>query len=472
PDGQATFNSITNNGTLTLESDENGTASLIVDNYTGNDAEIELYASTNYWHYVSSPVQSLDATAFGTPNLAAYYESRISNSQDVGWIAYDGYRYTDGTTSDTTFSTLSVGIGYDYYNTVTNTLSLSGSLNTSGPSISLAYNSKGTDPDYPGSQGFNLLGNPFTSCLDWDQITLDPSITGAIYFTYNGSYASYVNGVGTNGGAGTIPPMQGFFVKTLAQGTSVTLSEDARVHNISQISYKGDSEVIPLIRLKLENNLKSDEAVVRFDEKATAEFDNLLDALKFSQTGNGTGIWTKTGNINFSINGLPFPDNKVEIPVGIYTAESGNTTITGSQIEGLENYNIVLTDKLTGTSIILKESGSYAFQSQTGIVSDRFILAISNISTPVPEITLPEDMFKIYSSRGILYIQSLSETWDSQPGTVSIYDLFGRRIVQKDNVSWSNGEIKELSLNAANGIYIVEIKSKSLKFIGKFNFNK
>ncbi|MFZ2339437.1 MAG: hypothetical protein WAW07_06895 [Bacteroidales bacterium] len=466
-----------NSGIIALYSGANGTASIIVDTYnreTGGEEYIEIYLTGGNWHYISSPVTSLSVSDFGTQDLAAYYECRISSNQDNGWIAYDGYRYNDETISDTTFSVLSVGQGYDYYNLTTSSPYFSGILNTSGPTISLTYNSKGTTPDYPGAQGFNLLGNPFPSCLDWDQIasTLDPSISKAIYFTYNGNFASYVNGVGTNNGTATIPPMQGFFVKTYAQGTSVALNEEARVHNTSQIRYKGDSEIIPLIRLKIENQLRSDESVVRFDDKATDQVDNLFDAYKFSQTGNGVGIWTVTENVNYSINGLPFPETKAEIAVGIYNAGAESSKITGAEIIGLDDYNVILTDKLTNTSVDLKKAGSYSFQAQGGIVSDRFVVTVSNVSTGVPEIPAIEKSFNVYSAHGNIYIQSLSETWDLQTCTVNIYDLYGRRILQKSNLSWSKGEIKEINLSGTNGIYLVEIKSKSLKFIGKIKFNK
>ncbi len=427
------------------------------------------------WHYISSPVTSLSVDNFGTQDLAAYYENRISSEQDAGWIAYDGYRYSsDEIISDTTFSELSVGQGYDYRNSTTSTPYFSGILNTSGPTISLAYNSKGTTPDYPESQGFNLLGNPFSSCLDWDQIasTLDPSISKAIYFTHNGDFASYANGVGTNDGTGTIPPMQGFFVKTYSQGTSVTLSKGARVHNTSQIRYKGDSRAIPLIRLNIENSQKSDESVIRFDDQATDKVDILFDALKFTKTGNRIGIWTTTGNVDFSINGLPFPESKLEIPVGIYNAGAENSKISVTEIDELDDYNVILTDKLTNKSVDLKKAGSYSFQTQGGIVNNRFVITVSNVSTEVSEIPANVKPFNIYSANENIYIQSLSETWDLQTCTVNIYDLYGRRIQQKSNMSWSKGEVKEINLSGPNGIYLVEIKSKSLRFIGKTNFNK
>ncbi len=465
-----------NSGTLYLWSATNGLASLIAGDYTretGGTENINLYLRGGGWHYISTPVSSFPSSGIGSENLAAYYENRISSNQDLGWIAYDGYRYADGSISDTTFSELSPGTGYDYYHQDTRYITFSGSLNTKGVNVNLAYNSKGTIPDYPESQGFNLVGNPFTSCLDWDQIasTLDPVVSSAIYFTYNGIFASYVNGVGTNGGTATIPPMQGFFTKTNAPA-SLFLNEGARVHNPIQLTYKGDPEKIPLIRLKIDNELKSDETVIRFDEKATYSVDNNFDAYKFSQTGNGIGIWTITENVSFSINALPFPNSNIEIPVGIYNSDAELTKITCTELEDLDDYTIILTDKQSNVSVDLKESNSYTFLSNTGTVSDRFEITISNISTGLPEIPVNDIQFNIYSGMGMIYIKLLDDKWDMQSGSVIVYDLSGRMIYQTNNNTWSTHEIKEIPLNAPAGIYFVEIKSKNLKFVGKLNFNK
>jgi hypothetical protein len=139
---------------------------------------------------------------------------------------------------------------------------------------------------------------------------LDPSISQAIYFNQSGSVASWVGGLGTNGGTATIPPMQGFFVKAYTKNKSITLPTSARVHSVTQTRYKKGLEIIPLIRLKIEDPLNSDDAVVRFDDKATTGVDNAFDAYKFSKNGSSVDIWTTTSGADLSINGLPFPNPK------------------------------------------------------------------------------------------------------------------------------------------------------------------
>ena len=99
-----------------------------------------------------------------------------------------------------------------------------GNLNTSDETESLSFTS-GSDNS---TQGWNCLGNPFSSGLDWDAITKPTGVDNAIYFTVNNTLASYVDGVSNNGATGLIPPMQGFFVKANQSGLitySASLSE-------------------------------------------------------------------------------------------------------------------------------------------------------------------------------------------------------------------------------------------------------
>jgi hypothetical protein len=479
PTGKATFSSLINNGTLNLESDATGIASLILVSYTDNGTEnIEMYLTgggdefTYPWHYISSPVTSLSTDVFTTGtgqsyDLAAYYEDHTSPDHSLRWIAWDGYDYSiDGYPAPplVTFNTLEPGKGYNIYfyeSSVEKTFG--GTLNTTDEAESLSYTT-GSSND---TQGWNLLGNPFTSGLNWNDITKPAGVDNAIYFNSNGTFASYVGGVGTPAGtSGLIPPMQGFFVKANQTGQSITLPASARVHSFHS-RYKGDEETIPLIRLKIESQKASDETVIRFDEKANSTFDSELDAYKFSKTGTSVGLWTVNGTVSYSINSIPFPETEAEVSVGINVSESGNYKLTVNQLQGLDNYSVYLIDKTAGITTDLKTTSTISFASSKGMVTDRFIIKIIDVTTGIENPVLSENKFKIYASKDLISIQTLSDEWDGKSGSIDLLDMTGRTISKINNSEFWKGSLIQIPATGYKGVCFVKLQSGVMRYVGK-----
>lgn len=467
---------LANNGTLKLNSSSTGIASLMLKTYIDNGTEeIQLFLSGGptspyKWHYISSPVSSLLASVFtGTSNnLAQYIESRIEDNQNNGWVASNGYRYVpEASLGGPLFSNLEIGKGYNYYFTSDFTYTFGGTFNTADKEVTLYFHS-GVGPVYPDAQGFNLLGNPFSSSLDWGQIDdgLAATTSKAIYFNTGGTFASWNNNVGSPlGTTGTILPMQGFFVKNYTDLKTITLPASARTHS-SQNRYTGTSSM-SLIRLKIENQANIDDAVVRFDDKATAGVDNDFDTYKFSKTGGAVGIWTTLGNVDYSINGLPFPETRVEIPVAINSPVAESLKISVSQIEGLDNYNVTLTDKVNNFTIDLKNPANLSFVSPGGIVTDRFVLKISNIMTGIPEDKIRDKPFNIYYFNGILNVQTISDSWNGKSGDIKVIDLTGKLLTVENNIVFSKDEIRQIPVTIVKGIYLVELRSGTMRYVGK-----
>jgi hypothetical protein len=489
PQTSITVHRLVNNGTITLESspNESGVASILHRNYSGNGTTItRLYLSGGTtpegdfkWHYIAVPIENINVSNFATQDFAQYIESLVINeNNESGWVASDGFQYSSETDIGIEFSTLELGKGYNYYSSGGSTLSLTGNLNISDVDFPVTCGS-----GYPDYQGFNLVGNPFASCLDWDYIINNytpASINNAIYFTNNGKFPAYVNGVGVNGGTGTIPPLQGFFVHATSP-SSVYFPIEARTHNLDQYRYKkGCDEVqekkdtISLVRIKLETANDSTDFVVRFNKKASFMYDNKFDAYKFSKTAGDFSIWTTTGDIDYSINGLPFPDSKVEIPVGIKVTKTGTYKLSSNEIKLLENYSVTLRDLSTNSSFDLKKGEELTFEAPAGITENRFILSIANLTTEISPITAPEKKFSIYSSNGTLNVLSLSDEFGSLPGAVTVYDLTGRKVLQVNNLEWNgNGDLKQFGMNPAEkGLFIIEVKAGNKKYIEKVNINR
>ena len=478
PNAQVTLGTLANfTGTLTLESDATGIASLMVNTYFDSGTEnIELYlegdGDPNYkWHYISAPVSGATPSVFSgtTDNILIYRETEVLTDSSVytGWAWYDGFTSTD--VWGLLFTTIDVGRGYNVYHSSNHTFTFHGSLNTSFSSYSLSFS--GTDDVDTVRNGYNLLGNPFTCGLDWDEITGDASYptrtSKAVYFTKDNAPASNSNGVGTNGGSDSIPPMQGFFVKTYHSGKTIPVPASAKMHN-SFSRYK-NAVIIPLVRFEISKNDVTDETVVRFDNNALETLDYDFDALKIMRKDEDLLIWSKLFETEFSINGIPFPENSMDIPLVINSPKADSLKITATQIQGLEDYDLTLKDLDQNVNIDLNEINEYIFNADSGTVTDRFIFTVTNLASGLPDIfePEPEKAFNIYSSREILYISLAKDEWNGKRGDLRIYDITGKIVMQQKNIEWYKGVTKEISLNVAQGIYLVEICSATERFVGR-----
>jgi hypothetical protein len=475
PGALVTLGTLTKTGDLKLQSDASNISSLITNNSVS--ATIELFltgggTTTDYkWHYISTPVSTLPVTTFTgvTKDIVTYAEPRVSTDLAQGWIGYDGWIYSSETPAydfNYDFTALTPGNGYDYWDQLDNKFTFSGSLNVSNQAMALSYS--GT-----ANSGFNLLGNPFPSGLDWNEIltssdfTYPPNTSEGIYFTRAKKQCSYIGGVGIPADVtGIIPPMQGFFVKTYSTGNTINLSPAARTHTNIHPRYKGIG-TIPLVRLSISEAALSDETVIRFDEKAKTDLDYNFDALKVFDPSTNVGIYSLMGGQKYAINGQPFPDPLIEIPVAVNIAAAGNHTITSTQLQGLDNYDVYLVDNSTGFTVNLKTTQALSFSAVPGLITDRFILKVGNIITGNEDPVVQTGIFNIYSSFGNITIQTIADEWIGKTGSVRILDLAGRTVTDLRNTLFSRNSVTQIQSPGTAGIYVVEIRSGVMRYIGK-----
>ncbi len=514
PGAHVNLGNLINNGSLTLQSDATALSSLLISSYSGNDAVIGLFLSgglaggsgTQKWHYISSPVSSLPVSTFAptyTMNVVGWYDARVTTTLAQGWVAYDGYVYSSGGMGGPTFSSLTPGKGYDYYDSGDDQYTFSGQFNTSDVPFSLSY------AVVDSLHGFNLLGNPFSAGLNWDAIVNGGSYPAKtnkyISYTRDNTECTYINGVGNPGDVtGIIPPMQGFFVRTHSAGNTITLAASARTQSGNHLTYKA-LEVIPLVRLAFAEGSATDETVVRFDNNASKVLDNDFDGIKMFISTTNTQLYTALGGTNYAINGQPFPTDSIDIPVVVNLIAGGDHNISAIQIQGMDNYNLFLIDKTASTRTNLKSNPTVTFTALAGKFTDRFVLRITRPmvtsgsggdpippvvppvtdTTPVigsdpgsghdtvPVLTAIKDRtflngtFNIYPSFGSINIQDLSDDWDGLTGSVRVIDLMGKPVSDLQNAEFRRGDIIQVPAPVARGMYFVEIKSGMKRFVGK-----
>jgi hypothetical protein len=372
------------------------------------------------WHLISAPISGATANMF----LGLYLQNHTESTN----------AYTDITNPATP---LNVMQGYALWNNLAGTASFVGTLNTGAFSKGLTRT----------GQGWNLVGNPYASPIDWDAATgwTKTNINNATYIhrtadinpPYYG-WAAYVGGVGTNGGSRYIAPCQGFFVGVNASFTSGTLqmTNDVRTHNNATF-YK--DEVADIVRLEVSGNGFADETVIRFLDLATPGFDGDWDAGKlFEEIPEAAAIYSIENGM-MAINSLPTTNT---VPVGVNAGVPGEFTITATETS--EFADVILEDLLLGTFTDLK-SNSYTFNYDMNF-DNRFIVHF----TPLGVSENPADLVNIYSSQKDVYVSVPLNT----TGDIVVYNLMGQEVTRTQ----INGVLNKVTL-AESAYYVVKVMS-------------
>jgi len=260
--------------------------------------------------------------------------------------------------------------------------------------------------------------------------------------------------------------MQGFFIKTYSAGNTITIPAGARVQTNIHARYKG-VDIIPLVRLSLAEDTLHDETVVRFDAAAKSGFDYDFDAPKMFLSPDVLSIYSVSDGSNLAINGLPFPDSLVEIPIVVNLLAAGNNTITATQLQGLDKYNVTLTDSTTGFVANLKTTPVLTFTGTTGTTANRFVLKVASITTGIENPVVSKNIFNIYPANSMINIQTLSDKWEGKTGSVKVMDLTGRTVEDLNNSEFIKNSLIRIASPGLKGIYFVEIKSGALRYVGK-----
>lgn len=255
--------------------------------------------------------------------------------------------------------------GYAVYSGVANDniISYAGNLNYSPVSYHFV-----TGHD---SYNWNLIGNPYTSSIDWDLVTIPTGMSSEIHYfdSETGKLISYVKSIGGTG-SHIIPPQQGFFI-CVSQNGIFTLNDDSRTHNNNDAFYKESDKTTELIKLKMSLGNQIDETCLHFNNDANIEHDGVYDAYKMISNTNDSlpQLYTITpSGQKLSISGLPETN---QIKLG-YQCETN--AVLKIELDSENKNNVIfLEDKSNGMYTKLSES-AYEFSHSGGIDNNRFVI--------------------------------------------------------------------------------------------------
>jgi len=327
---------------LNLQSDVNNGTATIKDLSTAGNLTVNGTTTTNQYvttgrnWYITTPssATALPTVSSGTITLNGYSETAVTDAAGAtGWVP--------------TPSTFDAGKGYVASVSANGNITFTGALNTGAKNIALTSRT-GT----ANKAGFNLIGNPYPSYLDWTAVTDDVNNAAKLrsttlwyrtkmlneqsemvysFWTVNG------DGVGVPTGASSkIPPMQSFWVRAVAGGGNLALTNAMRSHAPATDKLMKAPAVKnadrTLVRLQVSNGINTDEAVVYFSPKAKDGFDS-YDAPKMSN-GNAAipEIYTTLNAEKIAINSMQNIPTNTPIGIGFTAGNAGSYPLRDNEI--------------------------------------------------------------------------------------------------------------------------------------------
>lgn len=424
----------TDENALIVDADINGTGSLVhnsddviakVNCYIDNSSITRSWSAD--WHFISSPVanQTIESFIPTEENYDFYTWSEFNST-------WNNQKKDNSTTNDFyTYNGMNFKEGRGYLVAYENEgyKKFLGTLNNGDVTYLLSCS---TDGEFVVERytGFNLLGNPYPSYIDWeaegwtrDMLELQ---TVWIYDDDVNNYITYtLGGVATNGGSQYIAPCQGFFVKAKTPGDFV-MTNDIRTKSKSAFRKDNDENIF-----KVRVNGASGQ-----DEIAVVIGDNDDVFKMFSLNESAPSLYINKGVGNYTV---VYIDDEKSLPLNFEAESMSMFTISLSEA-GNDFTQIYLEDRLTGEKVNLL-TDSYSFLHSKSNTKERFVLSFVN-----KQQTTDNSHFA-YINNGEIIINDINGN-----AQINIYDVTGRRVYNNVNM---DAACHVHTYGYSSGVYII-----------------
>ena len=332
-------------------------------------------------NYIEDYYRNWDFYCFDEPQ---YHWINFKRDSDNHW-----YEDTSEQITYTNETNLTPGKGY-LVNIVSKNgtfFQAQGTLNTGNVTKSV------TSSDQSKCQGYNLIGNPYPSYLNFYALADKKSSDGTInnrgiilntgtssnkvfsYVTFNESvngYTSYASSASDNPvlQSNYIPPFQAFFIKAEKSAT-LYFTEDMRT-NEGTSHFRDDEEQInyPLVNLLVTDSDKHRDVTVVEVGRPEVGGAVKMEDLRYPSCQ----MYAHYKDVNYSIAFTLEGENSV--PVWFEAFEDGNFTLTWETLHGKFDY-LHLIDNITGVDVDCLSANSYVFSGKTTDYKSRFKLVFS-----------------------------------------------------------------------------------------------
>lgn len=336
-----------------------------------------------------------------------------------------------------------------------------------------------TVPLVYGSEGFNLVSNPYASMMNADLFLAAnaAAIDGTIYFwrrrnavpDASAYYATYTTagGTGVPSGLGTpsatsdipngfIQIGQGFIVQKKTAGGSANLLFSNKMRTSANDADQFFRNISGANRSRIWLNVTNPAGV--FGQTLIAYMSsasNGIDQSDGKYLGDGsTALTSWLDNGEYIIQGRePFVSSDI-VPLNFRTLSAGTYTIAIDHVDGIfsESQDIYLRDKITNIDQNLKNA-SYTFSTEAGIYNSRFELVYtSNFLASENTSGLESNSVLLYKKDKDIVVSSKQATLDH----VEVFDMNGRLLAVAKNI---NSKVLSLNVGQANQVLIFRITS-------------
>ena len=429
---------------------------------------------------VNQSLQAASAlrTWYITPPVVATAQAPVTPTPALSIIKYFDETQNTGNASDNWVPTTSMVAkkGYQVVPSSGNDISFTGTLNNGDQNITLTSRT-GTE-NYA---GFNLIGNPYPSYLDWSLVTANSANTALMrsttmwYRTKKLNQSSQlvyqfwtVNGDGVsspNGASSKIPPMQAFWVRANAGGGTLALTNAMRSHApASDLLLKAPSlknTANTLVRLQVNNGTNTDEAVLYVSANASNGMD-VYDAPKMSNNdGSIPEIYTTVGTEQMVINAMNTLPLDTPIGLGFVPGNASLFSLSANEISNLPaGVKLILKDNVTTTETDLTD-GTSSYQFSPAVTSSDRFSVIFRSAGAVTNFATQQDNSMIVYCNAPQQLAIICNDKTQVGSTLSVYNAIGQKLLSQQ----LTGTTTQITGKFTPGVYMVKVNNTTKKVI-------
>ena len=357
------------------------------------------------WQFISSPM--LDAATEGFESIEGDYDLyKFDGSQELQWVNYKNHEDFE--------ETFTPGVGYIASYQSQDVAAFKGILNI--PEIEDDEEFFEFELNYDDENdwvNFNLLGNPFSFDIVWEENIDCYKIAEDGFITLNSATGGYVYNA-----EGVIKSGEGFMVYAETKRVSLEYYKTPAKSRRDNYDY---------INIIASNKNTSDNVILRFGDTESAGLPKLDNI-----NPNIADVYVRNEGKRYGI--FSYNPDVTEIPLYFDAKEMGTYTLT-FDVKG-DYENLYLLDKMTGEKVNLLLDNEYKFMAGSNDDTERFIIKMDNSQQTT-------------DNRHFVYVSG-EELIINAEGTIQIIDMMGRVVITEE---YHNGSINIGELNNAAALF-------------------